>query len=601
MRLHKIKLSGFKSFVDPTTLIIPGNLIGIVGPNGCGKSNIIDAVMWVMGESSAKHLRGDALTDVIFNGSNSRNPVGQASVELIFDNTEKKLGGQYASYDEISIKRYINRDAISVYYLNGVRCRRRDIQAIFLGTGLGPRSYAIIEQGMISRLIEARPEELRIFIEEAAGISKYRERRRETENRIRNTRENITRLNDIREELDTQLKHLQRQANAAERYQSLKKVQRRLEAELHALHWRVLKQQSLHEEEEVRKQETRAESAIAELRRLENGIATAREELTAANENFGAAQSRFYRIGADISQLEQKIQHMNEKIASAGNDLCHAEQEETAAREQLQQDKNKLTVLLASKASLTPRLQGSRLEGDQAYKHLNETEQSIQYWQEEWEAVNTTVADYEHRKEVARIRLEHLELSMEAIEQRQLVLKKELQDTDRDSLNRDMKVKREKLENAEKELARLTVALDAMRQQFQDKRKVAQGQMDKLNEQRLRHQRLSGRYASLEALQQSALGQDQENVVAWLKKAKLTQQPKLAQQIKVEPVWSHAVEIVLGQFLQHVCVNDINTYAKELDHLETGQLGIVGAELPSASQSKKLIQLSRTRLKGHFR
>ena len=165
MRLCNIKLSGFKSFVDPTNLVVPGSLVGIVGPNGCGKSNIIDAVTWVMGESSAKHLRGELLTDVIFSGSGTRQPVGQASVELVFDNTEKKIGGQYASYNEISLKRQINRDGVSVYYLNGTRCRRRDITAIFLGTGLGPRSYAIIEQGMISRLIEAKPEELRVFIE----------------------------------------------------------------------------------------------------------------------------------------------------------------------------------------------------------------------------------------------------------------------------------------------------------------------------------------------------------------------------------------------------------------------------------------------------
>ena len=240
MRLRHIKLSGFKSFVDPTTLIVPGNLTGIVGPNGCGKSNIIDAVTWVMGESSAKHLRGDSLTDVIFNGSGSRQPVGQASVELTFENAEGKLGGQYASYNEISIKRTMNREGISNYYLNNSRCRRKDITAIFLGTGIGPRSYSIIEQGMISRLIEAKPEELRSFIEEAAGISKFRERRRETENRIRHTRDNIARLNDIREELGKQLERLKRQARAAERYQVLKQEERQLKAGLLVLKWQEL-------------------------------------------------------------------------------------------------------------------------------------------------------------------------------------------------------------------------------------------------------------------------------------------------------------------------------------------------------------------------
>ena len=200
MRLKSIKLAGFKSFVDATTVPFPSNLSAIVGPNGCGKSNIIDAVRWVMGESSARYLRGESMADVIFNGSSGRKPVGQASIELIFDNSDGTLGGEYAQYAEIAVRRQVNRDGKSDYFLNGSRCRRKDITDIFLGTGLGPRSYAIIEQGMISRLIEARPEELRVYIEEAAGISRYKERRKETETRLTNTRDNLARLNDIREE-----------------------------------------------------------------------------------------------------------------------------------------------------------------------------------------------------------------------------------------------------------------------------------------------------------------------------------------------------------------------------------------------------------------
>ena len=215
MRLKSIKLAGFKSFVDATTVPFPSNLSAIVGPNGCGKSNIIDAVRWVMGESSARYLRGESMADVIFNGSSGRKPVGQASIELIFDNSDGTLGGEYAQYAEIAVRRQVNRDGKSDYFLNGSRCRRKDITDIFLGTGLGPRSYAIIEQGMISRLIEARPEELRVYIEEAAGISRYKERRKETETRLTNTRDNLARLNDIREELTRQLSHLQKQADAA--------------------------------------------------------------------------------------------------------------------------------------------------------------------------------------------------------------------------------------------------------------------------------------------------------------------------------------------------------------------------------------------------
>ena len=235
MRLKQIKLAGFKSFVDPTTVTLPSNRCAVVGPNGCGKFNIIDAVRWVMGESSAKQLRGENLTDVIFNGSNSRKPTAIASIELIFSNEDGRIGGEYAAYAEISVRRQVTREAQSTYFLNGNKCRRRDIMDIFLGTGFGSRSYSIIEQGMISQLVEAKPEDLRVYLEEAAGISKYKERRRETENRVRHTRENLDRLNDIREELDRQLQHLKRQSRAAERYRELKEEERKLTAELHTI------------------------------------------------------------------------------------------------------------------------------------------------------------------------------------------------------------------------------------------------------------------------------------------------------------------------------------------------------------------------------
>ena len=246
MRLTHMKLAGFKSFVDATNVIFPSNLVAVVGPNGCGKSNIIDAVRWVMGESSAKNLRGESMTDVIFNGSSERKPVGQASVELVFDNSDGKITGEYAGYNEIAIKRIVTRDGESQYYLNNVKVRRKDVTTLFLGTGLGARSYSIIEQGMISRVIESKPEDLRIYLEEAAGISKYKERRRETETRIRHTRENLERLTDIRDELGKHLERLHRQSQAAERYQILKEEERLVKAQWHALRWQTYHaQQSL--------------------------------------------------------------------------------------------------------------------------------------------------------------------------------------------------------------------------------------------------------------------------------------------------------------------------------------------------------------------
>jgi chromosome segregation protein len=283
MRLHKIKMAGFKSFVDPTTIHIPSSMVGVVGPNGCGKSNIIDAVRWVMGESS-RHIRGDSMEDVIFNGSSSRKPVGQASIELVFDNSEGRAGGQYAGFAEISVRRQVSRDGQSKYSLNGSRCRRRDILDIFLGTGLGPRSYAIIEQGMISRLIEAKPEELRVYLEEAAGISKYKERRRETETRIRHTRENLERLDDLREEIDKQLARLKRQARTAERYKELKAEESRLKGELLTLRWRRLDAEATAREKAARTAESDTERAKATLRGIEAKLEKLREEQVSVQE-----------------------------------------------------------------------------------------------------------------------------------------------------------------------------------------------------------------------------------------------------------------------------------------------------------------------------
>ena len=297
MRLSKIKLAGFKSFVDPTTITFPSSLVGVVGPNGCGKSNVIDAVRWVMGESSASRLRGDSITDVIFNGSSSRKPIGSASVELLFDNSETTLEGQYAKYAEISIRREVSRDGISNYFLNGTRCRRKDITGVFLGTGLGPRSYSIIEQGMISRLIEAKPEEMRVFLEEAAGISKYKERRRETSNRIKHTKENVDRLLDVLDEVEKQIKHLDRQAKTAERYSRYKSEERRTAAEVLALRTQEIDQRAAAANAHLSEQKTRREEVIAKQRSIEAAIEDARVLQSERMDEFNAVQGRYYKVG----------------------------------------------------------------------------------------------------------------------------------------------------------------------------------------------------------------------------------------------------------------------------------------------------------------
>ena len=425
MRLRKIKLAGFKSFVDPTTLQVSDNLVGIVGPNGCGKSNIIDAVTWVMGESSAKHLRGESLTDVIFNGSGARQPVGQASVELIFDNTDGKLGGPYAGYSEVSIKRQLNRDTISTYYLNGTRCRRKDIQGIFLGTGIGPRSYSIIEQGVISRLIEARPEELRVFLEEAAGISKFRERRRETENRIRHTRENISRLTDIMEELEKQMDHLQRQARAAERFKTLKEEERRLKAELLALEWKELSGAAEEKSVMVRTCENRVEEGLAGLRRVEADIELQRENYTAANEAFNKAQADFYQVGSDISHAEQRINHIRERVETLKSEIDKAGKAEQDLQRQLADDTRELDDATGKFLSLEPRLEAAEAAGAGAYDALRKAEDARQNLQLDWDELNHSISVFDKRIEVDTARKELLLSGLSGLEQRISGLKEE--------------------------------------------------------------------------------------------------------------------------------------------------------------------------------
>ena len=307
MQLKHIKLSGFKSFVDSTKISFPTNMVGVVGPNGCGKSNVIDAVRWVLGELSAKNLRGESMVDVIFNGSEKRQASGQCSIELLFDNSSSKIGGEYISFNEVSIKRVMTRDAQSQYFINNTKCRRKDVQDIFLGTGLGPSSYAIIEQGMVSKLVSAKPDELRTHIEEAAGVSKYRERRRETESRIKRTKENLSRVKDIKDEIGRLIKRLENQAKAADKYKSLKEHKSKTELDKAILFSMEAKNSrdelqknldSLHRDAEIKQAEVETIQSTIDKHKTEN------EELINLYEN---AQKNYYSIGAEISKKESEL------------------------------------------------------------------------------------------------------------------------------------------------------------------------------------------------------------------------------------------------------------------------------------------------------
>jgi len=575
MRLSKIKIAGFKSFVDPATVGFPSNLVGIVGPNGCGKSNILDAVRWVMGESSAKHLRGGSMEDVIFNGSSARKPVGQASVELVFDNTQGALGGEYARYNEISIKRVVNREGASVYYLNGTRCRRRDITDIFLGTGLGPRSYAIIEQGMITRLIEAKPEDMRAHLEEAAGISKYKERRRETENRIRHTRDNLDRLNDLREEVDKHLEHLARQKRTAEKYKELKAEQRQKHAEVLALRWRDMASQLEEYEQALSSEQTRLEEIVAQQRRAEADIESARQEHHDATEAFNEVQGRYYRVGAEISSTEQQIQHAKEQQQRSRDELAQVEREHAETAEHIRSDRDRLAQLDAALAEDQPQHEQLKESQDASAKALEAAEEAMRQWQGEWDDFQKRAAEPAQEAQVQRSRMEQLERHIEQARERLQRIESERGQLDTDAVSAEIDELVGEEENAAAELSRLQGELDAINSDLEGHRRTLEGAREHLDAARSDEQRASGRVTSLEALQQAALGQADDNVVAWLEQQGLQDHPRLAQRLSVESGWERAVEVALGPFLEAVAVDGLDPVATALERLSSGGVALV--------------------------
>ncbi|MCJ1881149.1 chromosome segregation protein SMC [Pseudomonas nitroreducens] len=591
MRLKCIKLAGFKSFVDPTTVNFPSNMAAVVGPNGCGKSNIIDAVRWVMGESSAKNLRGESMTDVIFNGSNTRKPVTQASIELIFDNSDQTLLGEYASYAEISIRRRVTRDGQNTYFLNGTKCRRRDITDIFLGTGLGPRSYSIIEQGMISKLIEAKPEDLRNFIEEAAGISKYKERRRETENRIRRTQENLARLTDLREELERQLERLHRQAQSAEKYQEFKAEERTLKAQLGALRWRDLNEQVGQKEKVIGDQEVAFEALVAEQRSADASIERLRDGHHELSETFNQVQGRFYSVGGDIARVEQSIQHGQQRLRQLQDDLREAEKTRQETESHLGHDRTLLATLAEELERLAPEQEISAAAAEEATVGLEEAEQRMHDWQQRWDAFNQQSAEPRREAEVQQSRIQHLEQSLERQAERQRRLSDERTQLAADpedaailELGEQVAAIELLLEESQIEEQELAERLERVRQSLQESTSAqhqAQGEL----------QRLNGRIASLEALQQAALDPG-DGTAQWLRQQGLEQRPRLAEGLRVQPGWELAVETVLGADLHGVLLDDLK--GLPFDALEKGELRLLDLAAGAVSRPGSLLDKVET-------
>ncbi|MFI8608261.1 chromosome segregation protein SMC [Pseudomonas sp. NPDC077649] len=586
MRLKSIKLAGFKSFVDPTTVSFPSNMAAVVGPNGCGKSNIIDAVRWVMGESSAKNLRGESMTDVIFNGSNTRKPVTQASIELIFDNSDNSLVGEYAAFAEISIRRRVTRDGQNTYFLNGTKCRRRDITDIFLGTGLGPRSYSIIEQGMISKLIEAKPEELRNFIEEAAGISKYKERRRETENRIRRTQENLARLTDLREELERQLERLHRQAQAAEKYQEYKAEERQLKAQLLALRWQTLNQQVGSREQVIGDQEVAFEALVAEQRSADAAIERLRDGHHELSERFNLVQGRFYSVGGDIARVEQSIQHGQQRLRQLQDDLREAEKARLETESHLGHDRTLLATLGEELEMLLPEQEMTAAAAEESAAGLEEAEAAMHGWQEQWDGFNQRSAEPRRQAEVQQSRIAQLEQSLERLAERQRRLGEELQQLAADPEDAAILELNEQLAAGELEQESLQAAEEQQAERLQQLREelLQAGQAQQQAQGEL--QRLNGRLASLEALQQAALDPGQ-GAGDWLREQNLQQRPRLAEGLRVEAGWELAVETVLGADLQAVLLDDFA--GLDFTALQQGELRLASPAAGGARHAGSLL------------
>ncbi len=569
MHLKSIKLAGFKSFVDPTTVTFPGNLCGVVGPNGCGKSNIIDAVRWVMGESSAKQLRGDSMADVIFNGSSDRQPVGQASIELIFDNSSGRITGEYAAYNEISVKRKVQRDGSNDYSLNGSKCRRRDITDIFLGTGLGARSYSIIEQGMISNLITAKPEDLRIYIEEAAGISKYKERRRDTENRIRRTRENLERLTDIRDELQRQLQKLQRQAKAAEKFRQYKTEQRELSKQLQALQWKHFDTIVETEQQQLSSLNVELEKRLAAEAKVNAALEKSRVDFNERNQQLSTIQAEYYSEGAEISQLEQAINHNKQRNEQLLQEQTETQQALADITQDLEQDVIKIDGWSAEIEQLEEQLNNTKQSMEASLKIQSDAEQQMQQWQREWDSFAIHYSEVEKQTQIEKSSIEHQELLLKRHADNSRRLDDEMnnlkQAREQQPLQQEFKMLMESQQGFVDTIASLKKEIESVNQFIQQYKQQQTELSDNLNTTRVSIQQKSGQQASLKALQESAVD---KTIDEFLKQTGLDTTPQLYDQLKVKSGWEMAVEAVLGSHLHARCVDNINDYQRAFGSIQ---------------------------------
>ncbi len=575
MNLKSIKLAGFKSFVDPIIIPINSSLTGIVGPNGCGKSNVVDAIRWVIGESSAKQLRGQAMADVIFNGATHRKPVGQAVVELVFDNSDGRISGEYAKFSEISVRREVQREGQSQYMLNGVQCRRRDITNLFLGTGLGARSYAIIEQGVISELIEAKPEELRSHLEEVSGISKYKERRRETELRMRHTQENLDRLNDLNEELSKQLRHLKRQAEAAERYSELKQQERILQAEIKVLHWQKLSQQLLDQQVPLAQCQLVQEQQTALLREVETRLEKNRLEHHEINAQRDEIQRNFFAMDKEIARLEQRIQSLQEQILRWRKEQQEVEQLYHELEEHAQEQRLNIEELQTELGLLAPQTAAAKTTALAAGQTLQDAEKQMREMQQIWDVFQQEFSQLTSQISVLTNNLHHYEQQRAHLYSRQAQLHERQKQLPLSSLTEEISPLTSEVETHRQELEALKTAQDQLNESSRILRQQNAQTKEEWERQNKLLQGLQQRNASLEALQQSALGFHDNQIQDWLKKYALHSQARLAQVLHVTSGWELAVETVLGSYIDAVCLTHLEEWIEPLAQIQQGRLTLI--------------------------
>ena len=560
MRLTQIKLSGFKSFVDPTSIHVPGQLVGIVGPNGCGKSNVIDAVRWVLGESRASALRGDSMMDVIFNGSGNRKPLARASVELIFDNSLGRAAGQWSQYAELSVRRVLQRDGESSYYINGTHVRRRDITDVFLGTGLGPRAYAIIEQGMISRVIEAKPEELRVFLEEAAGVSRYKERRRETENRLADARENLARVNDIRTELGAQIEKLESQAEVASRY---KELQQELQLKQHLL-WYLRRKDAAADREkhsrEIASVTNQIEAGTAELREIESRAETARVAHYGAGDALNSAQAAVYAANAEVAKHESELRHVEETRGRLESQHTERRVQLGSWREQRSQLTQALHMWAARSGGAKQRVADAQASLAAETAKLPEAEAAYRVAQEKLNESRSRLQQADSRLLLEQQGALHLEGALQALKQRRERLETELQSLaapDEAAIG----AANARVADLDRAIADAQSGLDALQAEAEALAGAA-AEADTASTEAAKAQTAAdAKLATLKQVQAAA--EEEAPLHDWLERHQLAALPRFWQKVRIDAGWETAVEAVLRERLHALEYPDSASLAQD--------------------------------------